>query len=64
MCIRDSQYNDEAGYGGIPPDVEDTEDIILKVKNNRTQGIDGLPAELFKGGEQVLAKKQFQELIM
>lgn len=37
---------EEGDKGTTPPDVEDTEDIVHKLKNNRAPDIDGLPAKL------------------
>lgn len=36
--------NDEVGVEDLPSDVEDIEDIIGKLRNNRAPGTDGLPA--------------------
>ncbi|XP_066906751.1 uncharacterized protein [Halyomorpha halys] len=53
--------NDE-DLEAIPPDVEDIEDILSKLKKNKSPGNDGLPAELFKGGHHEV-HRELQDLI-
>lgn len=46
------QHHNETGVEDILLDVEDIEDINLKLRNNIALGADRLPAELFKVGRQ------------
>lgn len=61
VVVEDIEAADIAGenipndlLGDIePPDFEEVMDAILRMKNNKAPGLDGLPAELFKyGGDE------------
>jgi hypothetical protein len=46
-----------------PPSYEEVDQAIVKLKNNKAPGIDGIPAELFKYGGQELKRRLYQKTL-